>query len=80
MIFTVCLDLLLTWIDKVTQDDATARACADDLGAALAKLEVLTRIAPVFIAAQDIAGLTLKPSKCVIVPLLPNFNDKVADL
>ena len=50
------------------------RACADDLGAALAQLRFLSTMAPTFQLAQSLAGLTLKPCKCIIIPLL-KFSD-----
>ena len=78
MLFTICLDPFLIWLNAVIKDDALLRACADDLGAALGKLEVLCRVEPVFQVAKDIAGLTLKPSKCVIVPLVGSLNEDIA--
>ena len=45
------------------------RACADDIGVCLARLQHLQIISPIFISAEELAGLKLKPPKCVIVPL-----------
>ena len=45
------------------------RACADDIGAVLRKLSHLCFLAPIFSCAQRVAGLTLKPNKCFLVPL-----------
>ena len=45
------------------------RACADDIGICLARLKHLQVISPIFILAEELAGLKLKPVKCVIVPL-----------
>ena len=49
------------------------RACADDLGAALRSLRLLTLLEPIFETARTVAGLNLKPKKCVLVVLVP-FN------
>jgi len=45
------------------------RACADDIGAALADIKYLSVLYPIFCQARVLAGLTLKPIKCVLVPL-----------
>ena len=45
------------------------RACADDIGISLRRLKHLAMIQPIFSKAEMLAGLVLKPSKCVIVPL-----------
>lgn len=55
----------------------TLRACADDIGAALQKLSDLIVLALVFSAAELLAGLRLKPPKCVLVIISQPF---VADL
>eukprot|EP00959_Pyramimonas_sp_CCMP1952_P248965 5204410-Pyramimonas_sp.AAC.1 len=46
-----------------------ARACADDIGAALHALAHLRRLKRPFDLSRKLAGLTLKVSKCYIVPL-----------
>jgi len=45
------------------------RACADDIGVCLARLKHLQLLYPIFHSAQELAGLKLKPVKCVLVPL-----------
>ena len=45
------------------------RACADDLGVALSRLKCLGLLHPIFVSAQSLAGLILKSSKCILVPL-----------
>ena len=54
------------------------RACADDIGISLIRLKHLTLVAPVFKECKTFAGLELKPSKCVLVPLCM-FSPKVHD-
>ena len=45
------------------------RACADDVGAALSNISLLIPLKQIFDLARDVAGLALKPSKCILVPL-----------
>ena len=75
-IFAVSLDPFLRWMEKDIEATGrgTVRACADDIGAALGALQHLVIIEPIFRAARLAAGLTLKPSKCVIVPLFARCN------
>lgn len=47
------------------------RACADDIGGALKGILALVYLFPIFECAEEVAGLTLKPPKCVIIPLRP---------
>ena len=47
------------------------RACADDIGICLKNYSSLKNMHIVFGFASELALLTLKPSKCVIVPLNP---------
>ena len=51
-----------------------ARACADDIGVCLTRLKHLSLLYPVFQSSRDLAGLKLKPQKCVLVPLC-QFNE-----
>ena len=50
------------------------RACADDIGICLTRLKHLQGIYPIFKSAEELAGLKLKPPKCVIVPLCELSN------
>ncbi|CAK0889176.1 unnamed protein product, partial [Prorocentrum cordatum] len=45
------------------------RACADDLGLALAAVARLAHLEGVMALVEDLAGLALKPAKCHIIPL-----------
>ena len=45
------------------------RACADDIGITLSMLRHLRMIFPIFHDCKTLAGLELKPIKCVLVPL-----------
>ena len=71
MIFDIGLDPFLRWMEKDIERTGlgTIRACADDIGGSLSCISALSALAPVFECAQRVAGLTLKPIKCVIVPL-----------
>ena len=46
------------------------RACADDLSFALSRMKHLSLLYPIYTLAEKIAGLTLHPQKCVIIPLI----------
>ena len=54
------------------------RACVDDLGISIVRLKHLLLTAPVYKECKMFAGLKLKPSKCVLVPLCM-FTPKVHD-
>ena len=56
----------------------TTRICADDIGCALLSLESLKLLYPIFVVAADVAGLRLKPPKCIIVPTSVPFSADVA--
>ena len=53
---------------------AISRACADDIGQALRALAHLKISFPIFQMAKRFAGLTLKPSKCKLIPLVENYE------
>ena len=57
-----------------------SRACADDIGVTLRRLSHLKVLHPIFGEASSLAGLELKPPKCVIVPLCDLDDDKVRDI
>ena len=68
--FDLALDLFLIAFEKVISKKGRGiiRACADDIGAALKHYKSLSYLFPIFKQAQYLAGLTLKPLKCNIVP------------
>ena len=86
-LFTVALDPFLYIFEHtlISHSLGILRACADDLGAALRKLAALKKFFPIFALAEAAAGLVLKPSKCIIIPLipltpsLPHFNSAPSD-
>ena len=45
------------------------RACADDIGITLTRLRHLKLVCPIYAQCMHLAGLALKPIKCVLVPL-----------
>jgi len=56
------------------------RAVADDLGAALASLKGLRALEPIFQSAEELAGLILGHSKCVIIPLSSPLDTQLRKL
>jgi len=70
-LFNNALDPFLCKIHCILREKnmGIVRACADDIGICLGRLKHLQLIAPIFSSALKLAGLKLKPPKCVIVPL-----------
>ena len=70
-LFNNALDPFLTNFDKILRanDAGIVRACADDIGISIRKLKHLHLIYPIYQECKELAGLALKPSKCVLVPL-----------
>ena len=70
-IFAICADPVLSKMKCMLHASCAGvvRACADDIGAALSSVRGLNILKPIFDLALRTAGLKLKPSKCVIVPL-----------
>ncbi len=65
-LFNSSLDPFLNHFSEIVRTrSGILRVCADDVGAALRTLRCLRLLFPVFQCAQDLAGLTLKPVKCV---------------
>ena len=79
-LFAVCLDPFLVCFEGCLSIRARGapRACADDLGAALKEVKHLRLLEPIFGQAFRLAGLTVKPAKCVLVLLTP-FMQKLCD-
>ena len=79
-LFNNALDPFLNLMHNILREAnrGIVRACADDLGTALARLAHLKLIHPIFALAKTHAGLTLKPPKCVIVPLC-DLTEKTKD-
>ena len=69
-LFVMCIDPFLEHLHQVIErkDLGVIRACADDVGAAIRDFRYLNRLFHVFRSAREIANLTLKPSKCNLVP------------
>jgi hypothetical protein len=87
-LFDCCLDPLLEAFASVIYQNTgptcnpshigIMRCCADDVGAALLSLMGLKYLAPIFDLAELLAGLTLKPAKCVIVPISTTLTEEVS--
>ena len=75
--FTVAINPILAFFaDKVeARGLGITKACADDIAAVCFKLSSLVGYARGFRLARALAGLHLKPPKCVIVPLAPPSPD-----
>ncbi len=78
-LFNIALDPFLTLFYDSLREKGSGiiRACADDLGASLRSLKQLMLLFPIFKDAQTLAGLLLKPPKCVLVPLVPWSSEVV---
>ena len=78
-IFDVSLDPFLAAFDaQIAQTGrGVVRACADDIGAALASYRHLKYFHPIFAKASEIAGLRLKPPKCNLVPTSIMFSEEI---
>ena len=70
-LFNNSLDHFLYNMGKcvIAHNQGIIRACADDIGASLSRLKHLAILHPIFQSAKSHAGLTLKPPKCILVPL-----------
>ena len=80
-IFSMCVEpfvrRIYAMVDAVSL--GASRICADDIGIVLNRLSAFVRLPPIFKAAQLVAGLTLKPKKCVIIPLEGSFSETLQD-
>jgi len=70
-LFNNALDPFLYFMERELslRKAGISRACADDIGVTLRRLSHLALLSPIFGEAISLAGLELKPPKCVIVPL-----------
>ena len=81
-LFNNAIDPFLYCIDQAlrAENRGIARACADDIGAVFRRLKHLELIHPIFVDANKFAGLSLKPSKCVLVLLCELSEKRVSDV
>jgi Reverse transcriptase (RNA-dependent DNA polymerase). len=77
-LFNNALDPFLVCMDRVLRSKRAGivRACADDVGSSLRRLKHLGLLHPIFEKAKALGGLSLKPAKCVIIPLC-EFSDEI---
>ena len=70
-LFVVAIDPLLLMFEKHLHDPllGTVRACGDDIGATVRGPGVLLILHGLFERMRKASGLTLKPAKCVLIPL-----------
>ena len=78
-LFNLALDPFLILFEETLRNRTAGiiHACADDIGIALAHLKYLVYLAPIFEKASPFAGLSLKPPKCVLVPLV-HLTDRIS--
>ena len=71
VIFAITADPAMEAFDQEINrtNKGCIRACADDIGAALHSIWALCDMAPLFEVLRRIAGFTLKPKKCIIIPV-----------
>ena len=79
MLFAIAIDPFLRSITSSIDEKriGATRACADDIAVALASLYGLCELFPCFDAAEKLAGLSLKPKKCVVVPAGKVLTDEL---
>ena len=58
-------------------DNLCTRVCADDVGCAISNIKSLHKVKAIFVKAECLAGLALKPSKCNLIPLAEPFSSHV---
>ena len=70
-IFATAMDPILGMMEKEVDSlgIGVTRACADDVGAAMAAIDTLKKYKEVFDMAKFFSGLKLKPKKCILVLL-----------
>ena len=70
MLFDCAIDPFICAFEEkiVCTGEGEIGVCTDDVGAALAGFEVLPKMHDIFEQARHVAGLSLKPAKCVLVP------------
>ena len=81
LLFSIAMDPFACAFDRLQQRlntqrlNVCVRLCADDVGAAIAKIDMLKSFHIVFQKAEALSGLTLKSAKCILVPLFDrNFE------
>jgi len=79
-LFNNALDPFLSSFHNILRANnaGIVRACADDIGISPARLKHLKLISPLYSDCETLAGLALKPIKCVLVPLC-QFSPKVQE-
>ena len=79
-LFNLILDPFLTNFEEILVPGSRGvlRACADDIGTAMKHIRVMKELFDVFFFAKKYANLTLKPQKCVLVPLVPHSFEMVS--
>jgi len=79
-LFNNAVDPFLFLFDRILREKnaGIVRACADDIGVSLRRLKHLGLLQPIFAKATHVGGLSLKPPKCVIIPLC-ELTDSVKD-
>ena len=77
-LFVIAIDPLLYQFHKklCAPTLATVRACADDIGAVLKQLRNLVMLWKLFESFRKVSLLTLKPRKCILIPLTVDSSER----
>ena len=81
MLFNLAIDPFLVAFERALDfgSRGIVRACADNIVFSLSRLAHLALLHPVYSAAEELAGLKLKPRKCKTVPCIrithPGFRE-----
>jgi len=77
LLFLLCINPIVFLIQMLSDNPgfSITRVCADDFGSALRALNSLKTHASIFKLARDVAGLHLKPSKCVLIITCIKLDD-----
>ena len=80
-LFVIAIDPLLFLFEKYicSPGFGTVSACADDIGAVVNSLKGLKRLKTLFSLMTRASGLTLKPAKCILIPLACDVTPENVD-
>ena len=70
LLFVIATEIFLRALEANTSSQSLVRAYADDIALVLQNIwRVVPAVAKLFVNLERIAGLRLKPNKCVLIPL-----------
>ena len=77
-LFTISIDAFMRALQKLAADEARVAACADDIGLVVGAAGILGHFEALYSRLESLSRLTLKPPKCITVPLGAPFSDALA--